>query len=295
MSNGRLGLRTRPGLIRGYSEGFQSPASYLLDVYTSAFAAFSIRKLNSTYTGNAIKVRRSSDNVEQDIGFNSDGYIDTDALNTFISSNSGFVVTWYDQSGNARNLTQTSATKQPRIVNAGALDILGGKAALLFDGSNDNLISAGETITSVNTVSIIAVCRSIINNTDTSDFLTMTGSQSNLQSIGLTYAIQRKPTIFIWGGTETAVTNSFDNQNLTLAINTASTQNIWINGSNNANSVITNSLGLVNGRIIVGQNLGELSVHAWQGEVQEIIYYHSNQSSNRTGIESNINNYYAIY
>lgn len=295
MANNRFGLRTRPGLIRWYSEGLASPTAYLLDTYTSAFAAFSLRKLRDAYTGPAIRVRRSSDNTEQDILFNGDGSLDTSSLNSFLTTNSGFVVTWYDQSGNGRNATQTSATKQPRIYNSGTLDTLNGKAAILFDGSNDNLISAGETITSVNTLSIITIARSTLDNTDTSDFLTMTGTQSNLAGTGITFAVNRKPTIFIWGGAESTTTNSFTNQNLIIAINTSNSQNIWVNGGNNANSVINNSLALVQGRIIIGQNLGELSVHAFPGEVQEVIYYHSNQTSNRTGIESNINNYYAIY
>ena len=49
--------------------------SLLLDSYSGAAAAYSLRKLRSSYTGNAIKVRRSSDNAEMNIGFNSDGEI----------------------------------------------------------------------------------------------------------------------------------------------------------------------------------------------------------------------------
>jgi len=33
----------------------------------------------------------------------------------------------------------------------------------------------------------------------------------------------------------------------------------------------------------------------WTGPIQEIIYYPSDQSSNRVGIETNINNHYNIY
>ena len=35
-------------------------------------------------------------------------------------------------------------------------------------------------------------------------------------------------------------------------------------------------------------------LHA-DGKMQEVIIYDSDQSSNRTGIESNINTYYSIY
>jgi hypothetical protein len=43
--------------------------------------------------------------------------------------------TWYDQSGNGRNATQTTAAKQPRIVNSGAIETQNGRPALFFDGS----------------------------------------------------------------------------------------------------------------------------------------------------------------
>ena len=41
----------------------------MLDQYGDAAAAYSLRKLRSGYTGSAIRVRRSSDNTERDMGF----------------------------------------------------------------------------------------------------------------------------------------------------------------------------------------------------------------------------------
>jgi hypothetical protein len=61
---GRVGIRVTSG---------SSPApSYLLDTYSGAAVAYSLRKLSSTYNGSAIRVRRSSDNTEMNIGFNSE-------------------------------------------------------------------------------------------------------------------------------------------------------------------------------------------------------------------------------
>ena len=42
--------------------------SYLLDQYSGAVGAFALNKLDCDYSGSAIRVRRSSDNSEQDIG-----------------------------------------------------------------------------------------------------------------------------------------------------------------------------------------------------------------------------------
>ena len=89
-----------------------SAPSLLLDIFgTNVLGAYSLRKLSSSYTGAAIRVRRDTDNAEQDIGFDSNGDLDTSALNAFVPDN-GYVVKWYDQSGNGRDGTQISANKQ---------------------------------------------------------------------------------------------------------------------------------------------------------------------------------------
>ena len=51
----------------------------LLDLYGGAAAAYSLRKLKTGATA-SIRVRRSSDNQETDIGFSADGTLDTTTL-----------------------------------------------------------------------------------------------------------------------------------------------------------------------------------------------------------------------
>jgi len=98
------------------------------------------------YAGALVKIRRSSDNAEKD--FYPDGSDELSltsedgagtSLTTWIGANSGYVTTFYDQSGNARHGVQTTASAQPRIVNAGALETLNGKAAIYFDGVDDGM------------------------------------------------------------------------------------------------------------------------------------------------------------
>jgi len=103
---------------------FQSggaPFVGLLDLYPSAAAAYSVRLLKSDYAGSAIEVRRSSDNALQDIGFNANGDLDTTSLLSFVGAGDGFVSTWYDQSGNAVDLQQTTTSLQPQLISSGAL------------------------------------------------------------------------------------------------------------------------------------------------------------------------------
>ena len=129
-------MGTALGLALSPSFGSAASSSILDRLSVSSSAAYSLRKLRNAYTGNAIRVRRSSDNAELDIGFAASGDLDTAALLTFVGSGDGFVTTWYDQSGNGRHDTQTTAGNQPRIVNAGVLEIANGKPAIRFNGSN---------------------------------------------------------------------------------------------------------------------------------------------------------------
>jgi hypothetical protein len=93
----------------------------LLDTYSGAAAAYSLRLLDSTYTGSAIRVRRSSDNTEQDINFNVFGELDTVSLTAFAGAGDAFCKVWYDQSGNSNDATQTTTANQPKIVSSGAV------------------------------------------------------------------------------------------------------------------------------------------------------------------------------
>lgn len=121
----------------GPGDGFVGP----LDSYPTPFRAHSLRRLTSMYTGAAIRVRRSSDGTESDIGFSTNGDLNTAALAAFAGSGSAYIVRWYDQSGNGRHLTQTVVANQPRIVNAGAIDVNGSKPRIVFDGVDDFLAS----------------------------------------------------------------------------------------------------------------------------------------------------------
>jgi hypothetical protein len=111
----------------------------------SVTAAFSLRKVRTAHTGAAIRVRRSSDNFEQDIGFTSTGGLDTTGLLAFVGAGSGFVTVWYGQVGQI-NATQATAENQPRIVNAGVVEQQNGRPSLWFDGVNDNLMVSSSTM-----------------------------------------------------------------------------------------------------------------------------------------------------
>jgi hypothetical protein len=97
--------------------------------------AFSLRQLSSAYTGNAIQVRRSSDNAAQDIGFTTAGDLDTIALKAFVGNGDGYVSIWYDQSGNGYNATQITIAIQPTIMSSGVINRDNGQPSVYTSGS----------------------------------------------------------------------------------------------------------------------------------------------------------------
>ncbi len=133
---GNAKTNTVSGVFTGAFDSLSAPA-----------AAYSVRRLRSAYTGSLIRVRRSSDSTEQDIGYTLGGNLNTTALTTFCGANSCFVTTWYDQSGNARNATQGTPANQPRIVNAGTMETQNTRPSVRATGNpatvSLNITSAG--------------------------------------------------------------------------------------------------------------------------------------------------------
>ncbi len=90
----------------------------LLDVFSGATAAYSLRRLREDYVGDVVRVRRSSDSAESDF---SAAEVSDGTLLSWVGAGSGFVTTWYDQVG-SNNAVQATSGNQPRIVNAGVLE-----------------------------------------------------------------------------------------------------------------------------------------------------------------------------
>ena len=121
------------------------PKPYIMDLY-SPVAMYSLRKLRSTYTGNAVRVRRSSDNAEQDIGFTTDGDFNGAAFTTFVGGGTGYAVTWYDQTGHGHHATQSTASLQFVI----QLNVINGRAAVGRPGAlvNNSLMEVASPFSS---------------------------------------------------------------------------------------------------------------------------------------------------
>ena len=124
-----------PMVNLGLGGGGGGGTSFLLDDYPNEFGhSYSLRQLSSTVT-NVVRVRRSSDNTEQDFTATE---ITDGTLATFCGVGDGFVVEWHDQS-NSINVKNATALEQPKIVSSGSVLLENGKPCVEFDGSNDSL------------------------------------------------------------------------------------------------------------------------------------------------------------
>jgi hypothetical protein len=250
-----------------------------LDLYPNAAAAYSVRKLRTLYTGSAIQVRRSSDNTTQDIGFTALGNLDTSALTSFCGSGNGFVTTWYDQSGNANNATQSTASEQPQIVSSGSVIVVNSIPSIDVTGGQ----TLNYSLTATNTV--LGVYK--LNSIQTVNYLIWRKSPNNGHFLATSFL--NGPGIF--DGASLYDSNFGNNTNHHLI-------NFNYNGS--INQVAVDAAGFFNlsssTALLSSDTIGRPSIgFSVGGKMQELIMYTSSQSSNKTGISSNINTYYAIY
>lgn len=93
----------------------------LSDGYLAGWSIY--RNLFSSYSGSLIRVRADrTGQPEEDFGFTANGILDIEGLLTFAGSDSCYIRAVYGQNI-AFNMEQTSAGSQPRIVDAGALEV----------------------------------------------------------------------------------------------------------------------------------------------------------------------------
>jgi hypothetical protein len=249
----------------------------LLDEYSGAAAAYSLRQLSSTYTGDSIRVRRASDNTEQDIGF-VNNELDTATLESFCSGTNGFVTTWYDQSGNAYNATQSTAANQPQIVSSGSVLTLNSKPCISPNGTSDNL-----TFTTISsTTHYISV---VGGETTKGRFLSTSSGYTSYIESGLTNNRIRIGSVY------NLSSRILQTQKILTWARVTTDSNVYQNSVLNTNATVSIS-ALDLGQLF--QNANDPSTSS-DGKFQEIIIYTSNQNANRTGIEANTNTYYGIY
>ena len=284
----------------------------LLDLYPNAAAAYSLRKLRAGYSGNAIRVRRSSDNAEKEIGFILDkgNYVlDTPSLEAFCAATNGFVVTWYDQSGSGLDVTQATANLQPQIVNTGSTILLNTKPTVYWDVvTSDKKLTSAVNFAAENS---LTSCCVFANTLRTYNKVWSIGADA--AGSGYWYAASVGGTAQDWvlndskcscngygvGRPANIVSNGqlFTNgvQYITfININAGNAQYFVDSAEIAAYRVQTvGNCDTTDGLVIIGGGVNNSNQFA--GEMQEVILYNSDEIASRTGIETNQNTYYNVF
>ena len=272
-------------------------SSYLLDSYSSE-GGYSMRKISSTAT-NCIRVRRSSDNAEQDIGFVGND-LDTTSLLAFVGANDGFVTTWYDQSGNGRDAFNGFAIPQPRIVNAGVLETKNTKPAIYFN--NKWLRYLGQVIPlATNPFSYFTVS----SHETANDIGAVFKSYDRPQSGGGEYVVNFNDrranglNLFIRttaGDFPTNVSVQRDNSDYKLLSGFVDSSNNMSAFDNGATGTTDTYSGTYTSNVLmIGDPTTSSSSFPLDGHIGEVIILNTDESSNRTAIETDINNYYTVF
>ena len=276
------------GFALGIGKGYQfrrrriSRVPSFFDQFGTPAVAYSLRDLSGT-NPNVLNVRRSSDNATQDFKVSE---ITNGTLAAWVGvGNEGFVTTWYDQTGNGNDATQASASSQPKIVSAGSVILDNGKATLEFDGSNDYMESGA--ISSSQPVSYLHLrrYRTLDQVKHALNFSTDSGyawadyfDGGNLRAY--------------FGSTVATASGYNTNQNLWAVIANGASSTASLNGSQFSASVGSNNIDA----ITIGRRAAPIAGVNAAINSQEIILYLSDiGTTDLSGIEANINDFYSIY
>ena len=300
--------------------------SPLLDTYANAEAAFSVRRLYSLYTGACMRVRRDSDNIEADIGFdtNNEFGLTSPVSNAtsgtytdfadFIghgtgSAANGFVRTWYDQSqaggtGSGNDAEATASVRQAKIYDSSTGIIEEGavgfeKPALSFDGTRHFLYPA---TFATNIYYSFFTVRQFANSAAVG-----IGAQSEASYIADVYQNNSAYTLQLgWNGSSPNDPTNTDyllyRKDGAAAFTSLTTRAqygaAFYTGNQNLMGFLTDGAPTSSTatEVIIGSYTGPaLFVN---GNIQEFIMFQSttsNESSNASGIETDINGFFNIY
>jgi hypothetical protein len=300
--------------LRGAGGGFVG----LLDLFPNAAAGYSLRLLRKDYSGGLVRVRAwdglanqgEADVMAYRVSANeyvldlnstlenldataiSRGLTTSDTLADLVSTGAsdydGLTSAWYDQSL-SNDATQSTAARQPKIVDAGVLVTENGKPAVSFDGVNDyfafttpTTLSGEFFITTALNCDPVGTASTLLNN--------QTGFNDRVRLLS-TGIIQTRISGSLYSYFSSFTPNI--RNLLTIQRDSADSLAIYVNSSSKGAYTDGNDWTGILGYL--GSNHAQSAGLFYNGNIQEFIAYNLDKSANRTAIETNINTFYSIY
>lgn len=263
-----------------------SSATFLLDEYPGAAAAYSIRLLNGSYSGPLVRIRKDTGGQpEKDFypDFNNELSLNSGdgggtTLGSWIGSNNGYVVTWYSQAGiSGRDVTNSTASTQPKLLTAGVFETNdNGNIALNYASGNFLRVTGVTGISTTNnevyTVFENDSIRGVLFYSPNFIYFETGSASSALSGVG-------SPSLRVNGADDGAITSR---ANLYTSVGTTTK----LFGVRDIVPTAYSEINILQFGAAVIPQIGFLS---------EYIVWDSSQSGNRDGIETNINDYFNIY
>ena len=260
----------------------------LLDTYSGAAAAYSLRQLSSTYSGDAIVVTTNGSDSAS-IGF-VNNELDTASLEAFANGGDAYISKMFDQSGNGVDLFRSVFSAMPKIVSSGTtiVDSLTNKPTFTFPNGNASLHTSGLTelsLTSDWTISFVSKAP-----TTQTYGLTLGDAVGDAQDSFFIFSGQFRTEI---DGVNYGVYGSGDNRTSTR---------LWTHLRDTSNTITINRDGASYGS--VSSAIGNFDFVQIGSNIEanppenfsELIIWDAKKSiSDIGGIESNINTHYSIY
>ena len=232
---------------------------------------------NGTHTFNI--TAGSSNDI---LGINPNGLVNL-SISSFYAvdiTGDGFVTTWYDQSGNGNNAAQSNASSQPKIVSLGSTITENTKPTIKFDGVDDFLLN-NDTISASSNYWVFYARNLTIGSGDYV-FDTEIGRM----------VFERTYQSAYYDGGFIGTPISSGNHLIHLELVSPSSGSVYEDGVNTQSGLSYTQNAISSTNAIGGRYSGGLNANI---NMQEFIIYNTDQSSNRTAIETNINSYYSIY
>lgn len=289
--------RTTTIFSSGARLGSFTTLALVADIFPGTVAAYSFRKLRANYGGSAVRIRRASDNAEQDFGFAGGINFDSSGAASFIGGSTGFIHIWYDQSGNGKDASQATAANQPQYIAGAvgsfpAMDFsdavqqgLFTATTVVMGGTKATAVCIGLRHTAVPTNSRLVSFTDSAQTNDSDN----TGSAVFLQNDASGGGFKGFRNSVSLGTVAGATETTFRLE----AIYDGTNYKPYVNGTVGTTAASTSTFAS-NGKVNIGLNNMSDAGGFLKGRISEVMVWNSDQTSSIGSIDANMSTYWGV-